>query len=122
MCIHPPYIHVNYFTYIPNSVGIFVSGTCLAIACKGEAAAHIYAQMLYQHIHIAFWQHELYLECGSHVPSVIYVKCMYSALIPSDFICGIDMFVKPAYMHVQYLAYMVYMPNLEGIFILAHIW
>ena len=57
----------------------------------------------------------LYLECGSHICSVLCVKYVYTApcslFDTSDFICGICMCMHFSYMHVEYLACMVYMPS-----------
>ena len=50
--------------------------------------------MLGLEAHVAFWLWKLYLEFGSHICSVIYVKYMYSAschMVNADFIFGIYM-------------------------------
>ena len=51
--------------YRPSVMGIFVFGTYIPILSELEVAASC--------------PFELYLECGTHIGSVIYVKYVYSA-------------------------------------------
>ena len=65
-----------------NLVGICICGIYLAAIGEVEVdvsvLAYMYAKALDLHAHVACWPCELYLECGSHICSVVYVKYMYS--------------------------------------------
>ena len=55
MCIHPHYMHVMYWEYMPNLVGIFISGTYVAIEvavfcslayiCKNVEFMYLYSML-----------------------------------------------------------------------------
>ena len=60
--------------------------------------------MLVPHALLPFWSFELYLECASHIYSVIYVKYVYNAPC-----CSVD--ASDIYMHIEYLTYMPLMPK-----------
>ena len=96
-----PYTDIKYLAYVaymPNLVGIFGSGTYLAITCRVKVAVACvleYTKFLGPHAHVTFWLRDVDLECCIHICSVMYVKYVYSApgclIDASDFICGIYM-------------------------------
>ena len=66
--------------------------------------------MLGLYDHVACWPCELYLECGEHICSVIFVKYVYSApccmVDVNDFMCGFLFVHTSPYVDVKYFAYM----------------
>ena len=68
MCIE----YCEYMAYMPSLMGIFVSGSYLSITAEVEVAVLT--------IYLVCWPCELYLECDSHICSVICVKYVYNAL------------------------------------------
>ena len=101
-------------SYVPNLVSIFVSSMYFTITHEVEDAVccvlHMYTKMLGLYAHIAYLSCELYLEYGSRICSVIYIKYVYSdpfgMVDVSGFICGIGMYMHYICIHVQYLANM----------------
>ena len=82
--IHPQYMPIKYFhiwhVYPIWWVNLFLN-TYFQECEIGVAVDVIYisANMLGLYVHLAGWLCELYLQCGSYIPSVIYVKYVYSA-------------------------------------------
>ena len=64
-------MYAKYFAYMPNLVGIFLSGTYLTITgevnVEGGCGLACMCNMLGPQTHITFYQCELYLKCGNHI-------------------------------------------------------
>ena len=99
--VHLPYKSSKYLSrmvYIPSLVGIFFSGTYLAV-CEVDGAVGciltytVCEKMSGLYANMAGRLCELYLQFGSHICLMIHVKYMYSVswhvFDGSDFICGI---------------------------------
>ena len=79
MHIHLPDMHITYWAYMLRLIGIFVLGTYVAITYEVKVKElvvfwQIYARTLDLYVHVAYWLFEVYLECDSHIYSLIYVN------------------------------------------------
>ena len=82
MHVNLPYLSIRHFLYVawmPNFLGIFASGTYLAVTCEVDGAfgyVLVYiCRIVGSVFHFSmFFLCELYIQCGSHISSVIYVK------------------------------------------------
>ena len=116
---HLLYIHAIYLAfdaYVPNLVDISVCGTYLAVTGETEVAVgcvlvYICKKKLGPHVHIVCILSGLYLECGSHIYSVIYVEYVHISPCCLLDACGIYMCIHYPYIDVEYLAYIAYMPS-----------
>ena len=95
MHICTPCMSSKLLAYIPKLVGIFVCGTCMGITHKVDIAAGcivvcICAVVSSICLHMDNMLFELYVQCGSHICSVIHMKYVHSATChmvdASDFI------------------------------------
>ena len=119
---------IKCLAYVYNFIGIFVSGTCMAVMWNIYCSWLCFLTNMHQHQIVMLkkkWgQFHMYLQCGSHICSVMYasnmkysLQCKYKVVL---FTCDAnDRHVVNMCRYLQCMALkdMAYMWNLVGIFV-----